>query len=193
MIGDPHILTLDGHRYTFNGRGEFTLITAPDNRFTLQGRMVDTVSSGNTVSAAATVFSAVVAREWGSDTVQFETAGEVLLTRVNGEIIRNFIFQEYEFRNVVVTKHGDDTLSATFRSGAYIQVRKSNRTLSSVLVSLPDSYKATGIRGLLGSFNENATDDLLPKLEEVPLPLKSSPHDIHMYFGLTCKTVNSKH
>ena len=155
--------------------------------------MVDTVSSGNTASAAATVFSTVVAREWGSDTVQFEAANEALLARVNGEIIRNSIFQEYEFRNVVVTKHGDDSLSATFRSGAYIQVHKSNRTLSSVLVSLPDSYKATGIRGLLGSFNENATDDLLPKLEEVPLPLNSSPHDIHMYFGLTCKAVNSEH
>ena len=40
MFGDPHLLTLDGHQYTFNGRGEFILIETRDDRFTLQGRMI---------------------------------------------------------------------------------------------------------------------------------------------------------
>ena len=28
--GDPHLVTLDGHKYTFNGRGEFTLTETSD-------------------------------------------------------------------------------------------------------------------------------------------------------------------
>eukprot|EP00731_Ephydatia_muelleri_P009511 Em0005g97a len=42
--GDPHITTLDGRGYTFNGWGEYTLLQSQDNatglEFTFQGRMV---------------------------------------------------------------------------------------------------------------------------------------------------------
>ena len=41
MLGDPHFETLDGVSYTFNGLGEFTLITVNDDQgqfFTVQGR-----------------------------------------------------------------------------------------------------------------------------------------------------------
>ena len=39
MVGDPHICTLDGFRYTFNGLGEFTLLTTKGMDFTLQVRL----------------------------------------------------------------------------------------------------------------------------------------------------------
>ena len=35
--GDPHINTLDGRTYTFNGRGEYTLLSLSD-QFELQAR-----------------------------------------------------------------------------------------------------------------------------------------------------------
>ena len=35
--GDPHINTLDGHTYTFNGLGEYTLISLGES-FELQAR-----------------------------------------------------------------------------------------------------------------------------------------------------------
>jgi len=37
VYGDPYIITLDGHKYTFNGNGEFILIKTPDDSFSLQG------------------------------------------------------------------------------------------------------------------------------------------------------------
>ena len=69
IYGDPHIVTLDGHKYTFNGKGEFTMIQTEDDVFTLQGRMVEaTNTSGSKVPA--TVFSALAAKAWNSDTIQ---------------------------------------------------------------------------------------------------------------------------
>ena len=41
VFGDPHLITLDLHKYTFNGYGEYMLIETVDNSFTLQGRMVE--------------------------------------------------------------------------------------------------------------------------------------------------------
>ena len=52
-FGDPHITTLDGRTYTFNGLGEY-VITRITNEFELQART--TVASDNTT---ATIFSAV--------------------------------------------------------------------------------------------------------------------------------------
>ena len=52
-FGDPHITTLDGRTYTFNGLGEY-VITRITDEFELQART--TVASDNTT---ATIFSAV--------------------------------------------------------------------------------------------------------------------------------------
>ena len=184
--GDPHLVTLDGHKYTFNGRGEFTLIETPDNSFTLQGRMVD-IANENGTAASATVFSAIAAREGESDIVQFEiSTNDTIAAFVNGEEV-DFSIVEQEFKNVTVTDLGNNTLSATFSSGAYLEVQHENGIISSVVVSLPESYKDTDTQGLLGSFNGDTTDDLQPKLRELPLPLNSTLQEIHKYFGLTCK------
>ena len=179
-------MTLDGYKYTFNGRGEFTLIETPDNSFTLQGRMVDIVNVNGT-AASATVFSAIVAREGESDIVQFEIlANDSIAAFVSGEEV-DFSIVEQEFKNVTVTDLGNNTLSATFSSGAYLEVQQENGIISSMVVSLPESYKDTNTQGLLGSFNGNTTDDLLPKLSQAPLPLNSTLQEIHESFGLTCE------
>ena len=61
MYGDPHIVTLDGHKYTFNGKGEFTLVETHDDSFTLQGRMEQAVGGNGT--ATGTVFTSIVAQQ----------------------------------------------------------------------------------------------------------------------------------
>lgn len=52
-FGDPHITTLDGRTYTFNGLGEYVMTRITDE-FELQARTA--VASDNTT---ATIFSAV--------------------------------------------------------------------------------------------------------------------------------------
>ena len=55
-------MTLDRHKYTFNGKGEFTLVETIDQTFTLQGRMEQPMDSNN-VAAPGTVFTAIVAEQ----------------------------------------------------------------------------------------------------------------------------------
>ena len=61
--GDPHITTIDGRRYTFNGLGEYVLLRTNNSNFEFQGRTELAPNS------AATVFSAFALRE-GDDIVE---------------------------------------------------------------------------------------------------------------------------
>ncbi len=191
VYGDPHIVTLDGHKYTFNGKGEFTMISTEDNQFTLQGRMVEaTDMSGN--NASATVFSSLVAKEAHSDVVQVDLSPIGLIARVNGEEVDFADNPLQDFNNVTVADRGNQTLSAVFlNNGAYIEVKVENEIISVVLVSLPVSYKGT-TQGLMGNYNGNTSDDLMPQGGGEAIPVDSSLKDIHEQFGITCKYSTSR-
>ena len=61
--GDPHITTIDGRRYTFNGLGEYVLLRETATNFEFQGRTQPAPNSN------ATMFSAFALRE-GDDIVE---------------------------------------------------------------------------------------------------------------------------
>lgn len=185
MFGDPHIITLDGYKYTFNGKGEFVLVEMEDQSFSLQARMVP-INQANEDTPIATVFSAIVARELLSDVVQFEIANSQIIVIVNGIEIDFSALTEQEFNRVTITFLGDDTYSAVFSSGAYLEVKEENEIFSVLTVSLPQTFMENNTRGLMGSFNNETADDLLPRLADVPLPLNSSLQEIHEQFGITC-------
>ena len=150
MYGDPHIVILDGLKYTFNGKGEYILIATDGGMFSLQGRMVEAeINSGG--NASASVFSTLVAQQTYSDTVQFELSRGIDV-RVNGEILVFSDLDEIPFNNVTMSDRGNSSYSALFNSGAYVEVRLENDIISTVLVSLPDSFEGI-TRGLMGSYN----------------------------------------
>ena len=183
MFGDPHIVTLDGFKYTFNGKGEFTLIETVDDSFTLQGRMMQaTNASGRPI--AATVFSAIVAKQNDSDTVQFALSRRGLDILVNGVRIVNFT--NIPFNGVTVVDQGNNIYGAAFSSGAYVEVREENGALSSVVVAVPSSFRGK-TRGLMGTYNGNTSDDLVPRFAATSLPPNASIQEIHEQFGVTCK------
>ena len=186
VYGDPHIVTLDGFKYTFNGLGEFVLIETSVNSFSLQGRMIQALDSdGNPISA--TVFSAIAGKELYSDTVQFELANnDEVDVLINGELVDFDGLPEQQFNNVSV-RTGESSATAVFSSGVYVEVRASNGILSTLLVSLADSYRSQ-TSGLMGNYNGDMSDDLLPRGASTPLPLTSSLRDIHNRFGVTCKS-----
>jgi len=68
-FGDPHIITLDGVEYTFNGYGEYHILLVAGPDFNLQGRMQPLINEDGSV-ARATVYKAFAMKENGSDVVQ---------------------------------------------------------------------------------------------------------------------------
>ena len=187
-FGDPHLITLDGYKYTFNGKGEFILVETTGEGFTLQGRMVEaqTGNGSNQTVSSGTVFGAFVAKESDSDTVQIELNQEGLVALVNGGTLDFGMLLSQGFANVTVSDKGNGTLSADFTSGSSIQVTESNGIISDILITVSNEY-FNKTRGLLGQFNRDSSDDLRPANSSVPLPLNSSLEMIHYQFGLTCE------
>ena len=64
--GDPHITTLDGRSYTFNGLGEY-IMTRITGQFELQARTI--LTPGNTTNITATIFSAVAMGSHGNNSI----------------------------------------------------------------------------------------------------------------------------
>ena len=185
MYGDPHLVTLDGYKYTFNGKGEFTLVEHADKIFTLQARMAEAENSDG-LPARATVFSAVAAKQHDSDKVEFKRSRRGLDALVNGVMVDFENLPRQDFNSVTLSDLGNHTLSALFSSGAYVEAKLENGIISVLLVSLPDSfYNAT--YGLMGVFNKDITDDLMIRNSTQYLPLNASNEDIHRQFGLSCK------
>ena len=180
-------MTLDGHKYTFNGKGEFTLIETSTSRFTLQGRMEQAVDASGEM-APGTVFTAIVAREENTNTsVQFEVISNNLEVVVNSDQrVRFDDISMQVFEKVTLTLKGRNNISAHFSEGVNIEIKVENGLISVMLVSLPESMKGT-TRGLMGTFNEIISDDLIPKSQEEPISLDSSITDIHNQFGLSCE------
>lgn len=146
--------------------------------------MVEATSSSNT-PAPATVFSAVVARQYGSDPVQIELIDDELIVLVNGVQVDFSVLKVQRFPNVTISFESNDTVSVSFTEGEFIRVINTNGFLSTMIVSLPKSFMGK-TRGLMGSYDGDMTTDLIPKGGSTPLSLDSTIQEIHESFGVTC-------
>ena len=140
----------------------------------------------------ATTFTAIVAKQPDSDAVQFQLFS-VLQPVVDGDTLEMENGEEAMFTNVIVRREQNNSYSATFTSGVYIKLEQefdsnNNPYVSAMIISLPESFENV-TSGLLGSFNDDQTDDLLPKNSTTPLSLNSTLETIHWNFGVTCEYV----
>ena len=188
MFGDPHIVTLDGYQYTFNGKGEFILVETLDGSFTLQGRMTEPVlttdSQLNNNTIKATSFESLAMKDGTSPTVQLEITDNELKALVDGERIDFSAVSEQRFGNVTIVDVGNSTVAVRFTDGVSVAASKFESILTNILVTVPEHFNT---RGLLGQFNGDPTDDLLPKDVSVALQANATNEDIHYNFGITCE------
>ena len=186
MFGDPHIVTLDGYQYTFNGKGEFILSETLDGSFILQGRMTEPPLP-NDLNAMSNIkgtsFVSLAIKEEDSPTVQLEIIDNELRVLLDGERIDFSAVPEQRFSNVTITDVGNSTYSVRFGSGASLTASKVNNILTNILITLPEYYIT---RGLLGQYNGDPNDDLLPRNSTIPLPANANIEDVHYNFGITC-------
>ncbi|XP_057593810.1 mucin-4 [Hippopotamus amphibius kiboko] len=164
MFGDPHIVTLDGANYTFNGLGDFLLVRTQDRNssFLLQGR------TAQTGVARATSFIAFAAEyrsssldpitvQWllqPNDTVHVRLGQRSVTFASNREGADGQ--ETVNASGVVLTRAGSE-VSAAFDGAVTVSVV----ALSGVLhasCSLPQAYRGR-TEGLLGFWNGRPDDD----------------------------------
>ncbi|NXI71209.1 MUC4 protein, partial [Anseranas semipalmata] len=182
-FGDPHITTLDGLTYTFNGLGDFVLLLASDARtsFVLQGR------TAQTGTAQATNFVAFAAQYISTTTTTVEwtlgNQGEVQVL-LNYQTIQFSYSQdmgaEVHYSPGVLLVNAS-SITATFDGTIAISV-SANSGILSVVCSLPNQYR-NGTKGLLGVWDHNPADDFqMPN--GTSIPVNSSEEEIFSY-GMT--------
>ncbi|KAI0231036.1 Mucin-like protein, partial [Lamellibrachia satsuma] len=189
--GDPHIHTLDGFQYTFNGLGEYTLVETTNKNFTLQGRTAK-ARDANGTETDATVFIAFAAKD-STDRVHIEMSitrkGLVVFVGYNNVtdwfIAANVTDVYTTYTDVLIMKKNDTRIEVTFKSGFTLSIAVSAEQLD-VTVGAPCKFK-NNTKGLMGVFNDDPNDDLLPPGEKaVPLSNNSSEKTIFLEFGEKC-------
>ena len=190
LYGDPHIVTLDGHSYTFNGKGEFTLVEHLNGSFIVQGRMEQAVNSNGTI-LPATVFTAIAVQTNVSDVIQLEVNGSDVVVRIQKEVVNVVPMVVEEFAGGSIQK-SNNTYIITLDGGYVIEVKGSSDILSTIKIVLPNSLRGL-VQGLLGNYNGNSSDDLLPRNSTEHLSINTTLEDIHKEFGVSCKYMSILH
>ncbi|XP_019632704.1 PREDICTED: uncharacterized protein LOC109476260 [Branchiostoma belcheri] len=165
LWGDPHMKTLDGLAYTFNGLGEFTLVQTRGASvgFSLQGRTEKAI--GTQGAAEATVFTAFASKQDGSSTVEMGMNDDRtnMTLMVDGQSVNITDLQQngaQRFANVALQYNFNSnrtSVVASFSSGITVTVTLQKLMLN-VQFGAPDSFENT-TRGLLGVWNDNILDD----------------------------------
>ncbi|XP_023931054.1 protein mesh [Lingula anatina] len=187
--GDPHFITLDGLRYTFNGAGEYTLVKTNDGSFTMQGR-AETVQNAGGGSPNATGWTAFAFKGSNSSTVEVRTS----LLRVIDVLVGGVRIDFDELGDRVTNYEGLTIERNMNTSVTEVDLNNDGVSLTvthvagifNFMLLLPESMK-NKTEGLLGTWNDNSEDDLVAS-SGVMLQHNSSTRDIHYNFGETWRT-----
>ncbi|XP_063969496.1 sushi domain-containing protein 2-like [Lytechinus pictus] len=184
--GDPHISTLDSTTYTFNGYGEFTLLTALNGAFVLQSRAAPLDGVAN-----ATVFVAIAARFDDSDVIHVQIDERRVLdayVRKDGDAERftRIDFDQasrWSFTGVSVTGRNisENGIILAFDRGVGLTLKASEGAMSIFLVA-PDSFLGQ-TQGLMGTWNGISGDDFQTPQGNVLSP-DLTTEELHFQFGL---------
>ncbi|KAL3837566.1 hypothetical protein ACJMK2_022914, partial [Sinanodonta woodiana] len=192
--GDPHIETLDKKKFTFNGWGEYTLVSlnTTNTTFTLQSRTARAMKAdGNNTDA--TIFSAFAAKDNIGANIHVElneTKNGLIVYAKSNENASSFddfttdfadMTREFNVQDEYLSLSRDDaskTFTAVFSSGISLNISVVVQMLS-VSVVLPIEFKGWP-KGLLGNFDGNPDNDFLCP-NGTTLPSNISERDIFNY------------
>lgn len=192
IFGDPHIITFDQLNYTFNGKGEFSLLHTNNaiHKFDIHGRFEQLPGQIN-----ATLLTAIAIRDNVSSILEF---------RIRPEGCRWF-YQMFMIADKEYLYYWDDNmrtihtrgvsiyqpsgirnmshLIAMFDSGAGVEVLVNSIGSLVLHVYLPMTY-LNSTKGLLGYYSNNPNDDfMLPNGDIIDNPQLLELRQIHQKFG----------
>ncbi|XP_071153468.1 uncharacterized protein [Mytilus edulis] len=196
-FGDPHVDTLDGFQYTFNGWGEYTMmkITNENVTFEVQAR-TDLATSKNGTELKkinATIFSGFAAKEDGNATMQVELASdlETMVVYGNGNDYTTRFNTEDDFTaylpNIVLRRQNHTLAVAFTESGIQLNFQVKTRQLT-LSASVPEDFKGR-VQGLMGNFDGDKTNEfILPNATVLPPSDVDSERKIYNNFGQLWET-----
>ncbi|KAM6902104.1 sushi domain-containing protein 2-like [Xenentodon cancila] len=185
VFGDPHFVTFDGVSYSFNGKGEYTLVTSAKMKLTIQAR----TEPVNGTAIKATKLSAVAMREASSDILEVRLVrGGNGLEVLHNQKLLSFAEQSWmDLQGVSIFSPKSTNVSVMFPSGAGVEVRLREETMTATVL-LPEDFKDS-ILGLLGKMNGDANDDLM---HSNGLLVKNSSNPEELFnFGATWAVENA--
>ncbi len=161
------------------------MIETLDDSFTLQGRM-DTILDPDNNPTPGTVFTSLVARQHQTGTtVQFDIRPTGIRVQLNGNVL-NFDDVNEIITDYVTINRNNSSVNVFFSQGARMELKAENGIISVMLITLPSSLNGM-TRGLMGNFNGDANDDLIPRFGTESISVNSTIENIHQMFGVTCK------
>ncbi|WAR04750.1 MLP-like protein [Mya arenaria] len=182
-VGDPHITTIDGVKYTFNGHGEYVLTRVVDEEnktFEIQCRTSRATRPDGAFSQA-TVFSGFAVK---GDNVWFQVElngtedGMAVYFGTSPTDFADVTSDYYDLTSNMRVEIGDltvsrdnseNTVSAVFGdTGIIFNVTMGVRLLQ-MSIAMPNTLKDRGAVGLLGNFNENQGDEYIPRNQTTSL------------------------
>ncbi|XP_033733052.1 sushi domain-containing protein 2-like [Pecten maximus] len=188
--GDPHLTTLDGKSYTFNGLGDFILVEDEASGVVVEVRAAQAQDTeGNYQNAS--IFSAVAMTTRGvSDVIEVhrdtDTVSRIL---INGFLVTKELSTSVtQFNGLTVQMSRTDATThnilVVFETTGLSVSMDVNSDLINILVVVGDDRMKGNLRGLLGNYNGDPTDDFISKTGE-QLDTDISMEDIHFRFGMT--------
>nr|XP_046231714.1 sushi domain-containing protein 2-like [Scatophagus argus] len=156
VFGDPHFITFDGVSYSFNGHGEYTLVSSPEKQLTIQGR-TEPVNA----TIKATKLTSVAMQEKDSDVIEVRLlSGHSGLEVLQNQKTLSFTEQSWmDLHGVFVFSPTSTNATVMFPSGAGVEVRLRAGTMTTTVL-LPEEFRGSTL-GLLGKMNGDAKDDLV--------------------------------
>lgn len=193
-FGDPHISTVDGVRYTFNGVGEFWMVYG-SSQFGMQCRMEQFIGQGGSTNAS--VFTAFAFKE-ANRTIQVEW--NRLKETFNVYLDHVFVSSEVligEGGLVVdgVSIHiGNGTiLELSFSSGFFFEIKSAPGAVNALSVTTGvygNQVLNKGYSGLLGRIDGRTENDLTSRNGNF-ISVNSSLAEIHR-FGISWATFENE-
>ena len=162
--GDPHIVTFDGYRYSFQTVGEFTLVKSTDGSFEVQVRQSPVPGAQLSLNSAVAIKSGNSRIAiYGQSLPDSDTSTPI---RVDG---RPVPAQGGTLPNgTIIAQQGQGSYIIQTTSGEVVSVRKTSRNNLSYMDVNPSVPDIAGrYLGLLGNSNGNPKDDLQTRSGQV--------------------------
>ncbi|XP_038045778.1 neurogenic locus notch homolog protein 1-like isoform X3 [Patiria miniata] len=164
-FGDPHMRTLDGLEYTFNGLGEYTITLINDDsgqrQFELQGRTQRVLNSETQQLSEATFFTGFAAEYVGDARIEIKlnSDGTDLETKVNGASVTPTADGLLIGNFTVLREENPIKIIAVYQADIQFSVGVSN-SFADITTQLSEDYM-NKTKGLLGVWDGDTSNDAL--------------------------------